>query len=145
MPPQVPDSFFEQSGVIPFRINGEVIEVLLITSLRGRWIVPKGVIEPDLTPAESAAEEAYEEAGVRGRVFDRVVGEFQKAKWGGVCNIVLFPLEVTEVLSNWPEKRDRERKWFLLDECHGVVSNPDLREVLQRFAEDFDSFQQIVE
>ena len=48
---------YRQSGVIPFRRRGAAIEILLITSRSGkRWVVPKGSVEPDLTPAESGAD-----------------------------------------------------------------------------------------
>ena len=38
----------EQSGVIPYRIMDGQIEVMLITSSGGkRWVIPKGLIEPE--------------------------------------------------------------------------------------------------
>ena len=47
-----------QSGVIPYRWRDGRLEVLLITSMRsGDWIVPKGLIEPDMTAHDSAAKE----------------------------------------------------------------------------------------
>ena len=56
---------FSQSAVIPYRISKKGLEILLITSLKKKnWIVPKGYIEFNLTPFESAKKEAYEEAGV---------------------------------------------------------------------------------
>ena len=58
---------FSQSAVIPYRLSKNGLEILLITSLkRKHWIVPKGYIEFNLTPFESAKKEAYEEAGVLG-------------------------------------------------------------------------------
>jgi 8-oxo-dGTP pyrophosphatase MutT (NUDIX family) len=44
------------------------IEFLLVQTRGGRWIFPKGGVEPGLTPAQSAALEAFEEAGVHGRM-----------------------------------------------------------------------------
>jgi 8-oxo-dGTP pyrophosphatase MutT (NUDIX family) len=64
-----PESIYRQSGAVPFRVRDGTIEVLLITSLTsGRWIIPKGIIEPQLSSAASAAQEAFEEAGVRGEL-----------------------------------------------------------------------------
>jgi 8-oxo-dGTP pyrophosphatase MutT (NUDIX family) len=64
-----PESIYRQSGAVPFRVRDGTIEVLLITSLTsGRWIIPKGIIEPPLSSAASAAQEAFEEAGVRGEL-----------------------------------------------------------------------------
>ena len=60
-----PESIYRQSGAVPFRIRDGAIEVLLITSqTSGHWIIPKGIVEPELSSAASAAQEAYEEAGV---------------------------------------------------------------------------------
>jgi 8-oxo-dGTP pyrophosphatase MutT (NUDIX family) len=43
-------------------------EFLLVQTRGGRWIFPKGGVEPGLTYAQSAALEAFEEAGVHGRM-----------------------------------------------------------------------------
>jgi 8-oxo-dGTP pyrophosphatase MutT (NUDIX family) len=43
-------------------------EFLLVQTRGGRWIFPKGGVEPGLTFAQSAALEAFEEAGVHGRM-----------------------------------------------------------------------------
>ena len=70
-----PDSFYQQSAVIPFRGRGNSLEILVITSRRKRrWVVPKGVKEPDLSPQDSAAKEALEEAGIEGDVFPAAIG-----------------------------------------------------------------------
>jgi 8-oxo-dGTP pyrophosphatase MutT (NUDIX family) len=92
---------FRQSGVIPYRRRRDgQLEVLLITSRRSaQWIVPKGLVEPDMTEQDSAAKEAREEAGVVGRVGTRVVGAFEYEKWGGVCHVSVFDLHVTSELT----------------------------------------------
>jgi phosphohistidine phosphatase len=60
-----PDYFYRQSGVIPVRKTDEGVEVLLVRSRSGRrWVIPKGIVEPCLSPAASAPKEAEEEAGV---------------------------------------------------------------------------------
>ncbi len=57
------------------------IEVLLVTSLNSkRWILPKGWLEPELSPAENAAREAFEEAGVTGKVSPQPVGAYHYLK-----------------------------------------------------------------
>jgi 8-oxo-dGTP pyrophosphatase MutT (NUDIX family) len=90
-----------------------MLEVLLITSRRrGRWIIPKGLIEPGMSPAESAAMEAFEEAGVRGRIGDQPIEEYSYKKWGGVCGVKVYLLEVDEVFDDWPEADIRRREWI---------------------------------
>jgi len=50
-----------------FQPEGE-IEFLLVRTRAGRWTFPKGGVDGDPTAAAAAAREAYEEAGVLGRV-----------------------------------------------------------------------------
>ena len=58
-----------QSGLIPYRRTESGLDVLLIVSRNsGNWIVPKGHLEPGLSPRESARNEAIEEAGVDGNI-----------------------------------------------------------------------------
>lgn len=134
----VPDFFYRQSGAIPYRVRDGGLEILVITSRsRRRWIIPKGVVEPELSPADSAAQEAYEEAGVRGRV-GAAIGAYQVEKWNGVCTVTVFPMEVTEVLDAWPEAAVRERRWVDLEEACRLVKRPDLEALLRRLPGTFE-------
>lgn len=122
-----------QSAAIPFRRRGGRLEVLLITSMsRGAWIVPKGLVESDLSDADSAAKEAEEEAGVRGRVGHKAVGSYEYQKWGGTCVVRVFDLEVEAELDDWPERRDRRRRWTRVDEAAEAVENKRLRKMIQQ-------------
>jgi 8-oxo-dGTP pyrophosphatase MutT (NUDIX family) len=126
-----PQPIYEQSAVVPYRRRAGELEVLLITSIRrGRWIVPKGLVEPDMSPPESAANEAYEEAGVRGRVDPRAIGEYSFSKWGGVCEVQVFLMEVTEVFDHWLESDVRERQWAAAAEALELVEDVALRELI---------------
>ena len=107
-----PAWFYRQAGALPYRIIDGEFELLLITSRRGRWIIPKGVIEPGATAAATARNEAYEEAGVIGEVSTQPLGTYQHKKWGGVCNVTVFSLRVTTVLESWPEAVIRRRRWL---------------------------------
>jgi 8-oxo-dGTP pyrophosphatase MutT (NUDIX family) len=55
-------------AAVCYRIRKRGIEFLLVQTRGGRWIFPKGGVEPGLTHAQSAALEAFEEAGVHGRM-----------------------------------------------------------------------------
>ena len=121
-----------QSGVIPYRRQGGRLRVLLITSRRsGDWIVPKGQLEPDMTEYDSAAKEAEEEAGVTGRVGTEPVGSFEYEKWGGLCVVSVYDMEVRQELSDWPEKGDRDRKWFDVDEAARLLKHADLAALIE--------------
>ena len=124
---------FVQSAVIPYRISKRGMEILLITSLRKKnWIVPKGYVEYNLTPFESAKKEAYEEAGVLGsnETFD--LGDFLLDKPTGPILIKVFSMEVMDILEDYPEKNDRKRKWFSLEEASELIS---IREIAEMFRE----------
>jgi 8-oxo-dGTP pyrophosphatase MutT (NUDIX family) len=58
----------QQVAAICFRILSSGVEFLLVRTRRGRWTFPKGGVQSGLTHAQSAALEAFEEAGVHGRI-----------------------------------------------------------------------------
>lgn len=105
--------------------------MLLITSRRRkRWIVPKGLIEDGYSAEASAAKEAWEEAGVRGDVLRPALGTWTYAKWGGLCEVEVFPLEVRQCLDAWPED-DRARRWLPARLAARAVTSPDLAALLR--------------
>jgi 8-oxo-dGTP pyrophosphatase MutT (NUDIX family) len=121
----------EQSGVIPYRILDGKIEVMLITSSGGkRWVIPKGLIEPDMTPQNSAAKEAWEEAGVLGRVFSDLMGTYEYYKSGCTWQVDVFLLQVETVLENWPEAYKRKRQWVSIPKAIKRVDEPELKLIL---------------
>ena len=114
------------------------LQVLLVTSLSSRrWILPNGWIEADLTPAQSAAREAFEEAGVTGPVSAAALGTYyylKERKGSGLpCSVEVFALNVTQELEDWPEKAARQRQWLPLETAAAKVSEPGLREILHSF------------
>ncbi len=129
---QVPEHFYMQSAVIPYRERGEGVEVLMITSRkRKRWVLPKGVKELDLSPQDSAAKEAFEEAGIEGLVSEAPIGSYQYDKWGGTCTVEVFIMNVRKVLDEWEESY-RDREWVSLEEAIARVSEPQLKRILRR-------------
>ncbi len=118
---------FNQSGVIPYRKTKDCFEVLLITSLKKKkWIIPKGFIEFNLSPFESAKKEALEEAGISGSNETIELGHFENKKSIGVCHVKVFAMEVINELGDYPEKARRKRKWFSVKEA---ASNIDIKEI----------------
>ncbi|KWV40206.1 DNA mismatch repair protein MutT [Rhizobium altiplani] len=124
----------EQAGAICYRTSeNSAIEVLLVASRRnGSWGIPKGCIEAGETPSVAAAREAMEEAGVRGTVSTETLGSFFYRKAGDDLSyhIKVHLLEVTETLSDFPEKQTRRLKWALLETAAKEVSHPKLRDLL---------------
>lgn len=103
----------------------------MITSRgRGRWIIPKGVIDPGKTAIEAAANEAYEEAGIRGQVSSESIGEYSYAKWGGTCKVEVFLMKVQTVLDEWPEQDVRRREWMTIELAADSIEEEGLRRLL---------------
>jgi 8-oxo-dGTP pyrophosphatase MutT (NUDIX family) len=104
---------YAQSAVLPFRGQGADLEILVVSNQSGaRWVLPKGLVEEDLSPAESAAKEAFEEGGIAGEVPPGSVGMYAYEKWGGTCEVELFLLAVDTEYDDWPERGARERRWI---------------------------------
>jgi len=101
---------YKQSGAIPYFIENEIIKYVLITSNSGNWIFPKGLIEFGMKPWQSALKEAEEEAGISGEVFMDVVATYEYKKWGGLCQVDMYLLKITEIYDTWDEKMFRKRK-----------------------------------
>ena len=128
-----------QYGALPWRVVDGTLEVMLVTSRdTGRWIIPKGWPHEGMSPARSAAQEAFEEAGIGGAITKKPIGRFHylKVLGGGdavECIVHVHALEVDEELANWPEKNQRTRKWFLRPEAADHVDEPELRSIIQEF------------
>ncbi len=124
-------SYIEQSAVIPYRINNREIEILLITSMRQKkWIIPKGIIETNMTAKESAAKEALEEAGIRGEVLPPLMGTYTYQKWGKICRVQVFILKVENTYLYWAEANFRKRQWFKLEEAIEYIEPSEVKAML---------------
>jgi 8-oxo-dGTP pyrophosphatase MutT (NUDIX family) len=126
-----------QVAALCTRKKGNRREVLLITSRgAGRWILPKGWPMEGLTMAEAAAQEAWEEAGVRGRVEPAAMGSFSARKLtdtglGLRCTVHVFLLRVDGLDDVFPEAGKRRRKWVSAGRAAKMVQEPGLRALLR--------------
>jgi 8-oxo-dGTP pyrophosphatase MutT (NUDIX family) len=126
------DWIYNQSGVIPFRLEKGKMLILLVTSRSGkRWVIPKGIIEPDLSPQESAQKEAYEEAGVSGEISGKSVGTYSYKKWGGTCTVKVFLLKVEKILEDWDESYLRTREWMSVEEAVKRIDEAKLKDIIR--------------
>ena len=131
----------QQYGVLPWR-RTDSLEILLITSREtNRWLIPKGWPIDGTSPSEGAAQEALEEAGIRGVVSVLSSGSFiyDRKLEGSVsqlCRVAVFPLEVNEIFDSWPEAHERQRCWFSPNQAANMVSEPELAEIIRGFARD---------
>jgi 8-oxo-dGTP pyrophosphatase MutT (NUDIX family) len=131
----------QQYAALPWR-RVPRFEILLITSRETRrWIIPKGWPMPGQSSAESAGQEAYEEAGIRGQMAAQAMGHYtySKRQRGGAkkrFRVDVFAMEVTEVLEEWPEAHQRARQWLSPAEAVALVEEPELAALIRTFAGD---------
>lgn len=124
--------FYNQSGVIPFRKRRGKLELLMVTSTnKKRWVIPKGVKEPHLSPRKSAIKEAWEEAGVRGKVSKPPIGAYRYRKWGGICTVEVYVMEVSQIVKHWNESF-RDRRWFTHREAMRRIKGTDLQRIMRQ-------------
>lgn len=135
-----------QYAALPWRVGRSgALEVLLVTSRRrGRWILPKGWPAAGRSAAQSAAREAFEEAGVIGRPGSEPVGSYTCAALrddGSVepRDVVVFGLQVNGTLHDWPEKGRRRRAWWPVGEAAELVGEPGLAHLLGLLKPDPES------
>lgn len=128
---------FVQAAALCLRDGVQGREVMLIRTLeRKQWIIPKGWPMKNRSLAEAAEIEAWEEAGVRGRIHADPIGAFTytKLKKSGLpvqCRPQVFILEVTSVHDDYPEAGKRTRKWAALPEAISMVKFPELQTMLR--------------
>lgn len=112
---------------------------MLITSRETkRWVIPKGNPVKGLQLHESAAEEAFEEAGLTGIGCPAALGTFRYDKRlsnGSFrpTDVHVFPLAVTRQAESWPELGERECRWFSLTEAADAVNEPELKIMIAEF------------
>ncbi len=132
-----------QYGVLPWRMMGGVLQILLITTRNTRrWIVPKGWPMEGRSPRQSVALEAMEEAGVEGHVSRKALGWFHydKLRKSGEllpCKVQVFAMEVTRQHKDWPERTLRSARWVTPLEALVHVGEPGLRQIITDFAHHF--------
>lgn len=127
-----------QCGVIAYRRTPDLDVMLLTSRETGRWVIPKGGRMWDRTAQETAATEAYEEAGVVGDVAPIPLGTYDYVKYlksgeGVACRVTVFAMAVTAQLDQWPEQDQRTTRWFAGAESAEQVHEPDLAALIRAF------------
>ena len=111
-------------------------KICLVTTRSGKGlIIPKGHVPTGASPAEFAAREAWEEAGLVGEISPRPFGKYKFEKSDRIQKVHVFLLAVTKMARIWPEQQFRQRLWFSLEEAIPRVTHLALRDLLKEFAE----------
>lgn len=128
----------EQVAALCYKRTEKGLKVLLITSRdTGRWIVPKGWPVPGKDGAQSALQEAWEEAGVSAAdIEEDPMGTFDYPKWlkdGSPAPIEaqVYLTRVRDMKKSYPEVDQRERAWFTPERAAELVEEPDLKAIIK--------------
>jgi 8-oxo-dGTP pyrophosphatase MutT (NUDIX family) len=123
--------FAQQAAVLAVRQGSAEIEVCLIRRRDGgAWGIPKGFIDPGDSPEGAALNEAWEEAGIRGRLVGQAVGTYGYQKFRTSLTVAVYVMRVVEELAEWPERRWRQRRWAPMSEAASLLARHPVKPLL---------------
>lgn len=129
------------AGVVP--LSTDRTQVLLIqSSARKGWVLPKGGWETDeKTQEEAACREAWEEAGIECKI-DKDLGhieeqrseaQIKKHPYAPRALYRFYEVRVKEEKATWPEQHKRDRMWMSYSKAKDLLRDrPELLEALER-------------
>lgn len=136
---ELPETDRRQAAALVFRISEERgLEILLLSSRRtGRAVLPKGWLNAGEEDYKAAAREAYEEAGIVGRIAHKPVGSYEYWKelttGSMLLRVDVYPLEVEHQRKKWPEQGHRELRWCRPTDAAKMVAEPALAALIRWF------------
>ena len=139
-PPLMHGTAMLESGALAYRRlkNGKPLILLVSKKRSKKWGIPKGKLNASLSFGETAAKEAFEEAGVMGRVSPNSIGMFRAKKGTPTpknIEVWVYLFEVDETLSNWPEKEKRKTRWVSCKVAARELREPVLTHLCRRLAQ----------
>ena len=139
-PPVLRGTAILESGALAYRRlkNGKLVILLVSKKRSKKWGIPKGRVNASLSFGETAAKEAFEEAGVIGRVSPNSIGMFRAKKGTPIpknIEVWVYLLEVDETLSKWPEKQTRQTRWVSCKVAARELREPVLTHLCHRLAQ----------
>lgn len=129
-----------QVAALPFVYVEGAPEFLLVTSReRKRTIIPKGWPKKGMSFAETAAQEAEEEAGVTGWIAQNPIGYFRYGKrmskgYEVPVSVGVYPLLVRHHALDWREREQRRLTWLSHEDAVKSVADAGLRRLLKRLS-----------
>jgi 8-oxo-dGTP pyrophosphatase MutT (NUDIX family) len=124
----------DQAGVVAYR-RAKKKGLLLCLAHKphnGAWAILKGIIDPGETPRETALKEAWEEAGVHGKIVGEKVGTYSYRKWGRNFDVAMYLMKVTDQDDEWDEMHYRDRCWLTPDETLEALDDHPARKVFAK-------------
>ena len=133
MPSRSFDAFPEQAAAIPVRRVGRGLQVCVIRRKEATsWGIPKGLVDPGDTHEETALNEAWEEAGIEGRLLGGAIGTYRYRKWGTRLTVAVYVMELLHQSPTWEESAFRERRWVPFPEAGVLLAGHPVAPLLDR-------------
>ena len=133
------------SGGVVYRRsgNGEQIDIAIISvGPKGRWQLPKGIVDPGEKPEVTAVREAREEAGVESRVRAHIetIEYWYAGLEGGIRvrfhkYVYFYLLEYVSGDTSDHDAEVNEARWVPIDEAGKQLAFEGERRVVQRARE----------
>ena len=132
----------QQAGVIAIRRTADGFEVCLIRRRESRgWGIPKGMVEPGETHEATALNEAWEEAGLKGRLIGDAIGTYEYEKWDVDLVVAVYLMDVLEEHADWEEAHYRDRTWRSLREAVSMLADHPVVPLLERVRTRLDGLE----
>jgi 8-oxo-dGTP pyrophosphatase MutT (NUDIX family) len=126
-------SVIQQAAAIAVRRSASDLQVCLIRRKGSRsWGIPKGVVDQGDTREETALNEAWEEAGLTGRLIGDAIGTYKYKKWDKTLNVAVYIMEVLGQAATWEEAGFRERRWTSFDKAAARLARHPVKPLLRR-------------
>lgn len=113
------------SGAVVGRIHEDGTPQILLVRAKGdegKWTIPKGGQEPNMTNVQSAIKEVWEEAGVTGPIKGNL-GDYRYVKQKQVQIVDVYFMLFEGYTTTWPEQDERDREWFNLRDAKKKVND----------------------
>ena len=125
-----------QVGVLAFSAE-DTRSIIMITS-RGKkqWIMPKGNIKKKCGKVRSALEEAYEEAGIIGKINANRFFDIKIIKGKKKYKLRLYYFKVEKMLNKWPESEQRIRKKIAAKKAMKFIKHKGIKRCLREYLKE---------
>lgn len=134
------EPFLESSGGVIFRQKNGEVQVAVVQTQRGAWVLPKGAVEPGEAPKEAAVREVLEETGIVGEVVDdlgEIRYEVRPDLWTGFVPKVVHQYLLRSTGGNIrPDPAEHvEARWVPMQDAVRMLHHVNERTIMLR-AED---------
>ncbi len=130
----------KQYGVLPYFYSGNKTKVIMITSrISQKWIFPKGDRISGKSKRATALQEAFEEAGLKGKLDENTALHLTINSHGEKIELVLYPMQVEKMLRLWPECHQRKRIIVSCNKAEILAAWPKLKSRLKMWRKTLDN------